>query len=567
MNRIPTTTYFPYFIFTLLLLLAPFLATARATNQITAVNTAPASGPNEKAKFDSDYVQQYISSERAFRPHLGLVKQFYKDRDFQLAWFDDNELVPQADKLMEAINKANKEGLSPKDYQIKNLREMFREFAALPASDRTKQQKKQELDMALTASYFNYASDFYKGAVDPHSVAAIEWEVKRNRIKLNKALETILQERESTYPFYEFEALHEGYQRLRQALVQYRDIQQRGGWSTVIGEGIVKPNDTARVVVDVRKRLLPQQNVNQPDSALFIYDAQVVRAVADFQNRHGLVVDSVLGPQTYKALNVSVDERIDQIVLNMERWRWLPKDLDPNGEDERYIIVNIPAYRVSVMENGEERMRMKAIVGETMHSTPVFSHQLQYLMFAPYWNVPNSIVESDIKPHLQQNRNWLRSRDMEMVTTFGPNARRVPVSRVNWNTMTQYNFDYRIRQRPGPNNSLGRVKFMFPNEFAVYLHDTPADHLFNERDRDFSHGCVRVERPADLATYLLQDKPGWNRSRVLNAMDSKTQQRVDLEESVPVYLVYFTTWVEDDGTVHFRDDLYGHDNALAQQLF
>ncbi|GAB3528473.1 L,D-transpeptidase family protein [Pontibacter brevis] len=545
----------------------PLLAAANSNTPPITGYSSPTADGNEPAKFDSDYIQQYIGTEQEFRHHLSLVKQFYKDREYQLAWFQDNKLIPQADKLMQAIDKAHKEGLNPRDYKVKNLGQMYQAYEAIPASDNRKQQKKQELDLALTASYFNFASDFYKGAVDPHDAAAIEWQVKRNKIKLNKALEAILQERESTYPYYEFEALHEGYLKLRDALVQYRQIQERGGWPKVNGEGIVKLNDSAKVVLDVRRRLLPQQQVNEQDSVLYVYDQQVKDAVMKFQKQHGLVVDGVLGPQTYQALNVPVEERIDQIVLNMERWRWLPKRLSPEGKPDRYVMVNIPAFRVTVMENGKEALRMKVVVGKTMHSTPVFSHQIQYLMFAPYWNVPNSIVEDDIKPHLQENINWLESQNMEMVTTFGPNARRVPVSRVNWNTMTQHNFEYRIRQRPGPNNSLGRVKFMFPNEHAVYLHDTPADHLFDERDRDFSHGCVRVERPADLATYLLQNKPGWDKSRVLRAMNGRQQQRVNLEESVPVYLVYFTTWVEDDGTVHFRDDLYGHDNALAQQLF
>ncbi|WP_162054246.1 L,D-transpeptidase family protein [Pontibacter pamirensis] len=566
MKKILTNTPLPQAALSMLLLLLPFLAAASNNSLPTASDTLNVANGNEKAKFDRHYIQEYIGNENEYRHQLELVKQFYEERDFQLAWFKNNALIPQADKLIQAIDKAHKEGLTAADYKVIDLQENYRAYEAIPAKDPTKQQKKQELDLALTASYFNYASDFYKGAVDPHSTASIEWEVKRNKIKLNKALETILQERESTYPYYEFEALHEGYLKLRNALLQYRQIQERGGWPKVDGEGVIKLNDTSEVVLDVRRRLLPQQRVNEQDSVYFVYDQQVKDAVTTFQKQHGLAVDGVLGPQTYKSLNVPVDERIDQIVLNMERWRWLPKDL-AKGDDNRYVMVNIPAFRVTVMENGEEMMRMKAVVGKTMHSTPVFSHQIQYLMFSPYWNVPNSIVEDDIKPHLQKNINWLETQDMEMVNTFGPNAKRVSVHNVNWNTMTQHNFDYRIRQRPGPNNSLGRVKFIFPNEYAVYLHDTPANHLFDERDRDFSHGCVRVERPADLATYLLQDKPGWDASRVRSAMNASNQQRVDLEESVPVYLVYFTTWVEADGTVHFRDDLYGHDNALAQQLF
>jgi murein L,D-transpeptidase YcbB/YkuD len=517
-------------------------------------------------KLDSALVAEYIGQEKEFRHHLPLVEKFYSDRNYQLAWFKDNQLVPQANKLMEVIEKARQEGLNPTDYQVKDLREMYRLLVRLESTADQKL-KQQEFDLALTASYFNYASDFYKGAVDPHSTAAVEWQVKRNKVKLNKALETILKERESFYPYYEFEALHEGYQKLRDALVEYRELQERGGWPEVPGERVVELNDTADVVLDLRKRLLPNQRINEQDSAFLVYDREVEEAVRAFQRQHGLTVDGIAGPETYRALNVSVDERIDQIILNMERWRWLPKRLAPADKPDRYVMVNIPAYQLYVMENGEEKMRMKVVVGKTMHSTPIFSHEVQYIVFAPYWNVPNSIVMDEIKPKLQRNRGWLRTQDMEMVTTFGPNARRVPVSRVNWYRVTEDNFRYRIRQRPGPKNALGRVKFIFPNEYAVYLHDTPSDHLFNQSERDFSHGCVRVERPVDLAAYLLRDNPLWDRSRILEAMNGREEQRVDLEESVPVYLVYFTAWVENDGTVHFRDDLYGHDEALAQEFF
>lgn len=541
-------------------LLSPLTSSA----QQAIIDSSSGSSAGGLAEVDSAYLHEYINKKKAFRHHLKLVEQFYQDRDYQLAWFRQDKLVPQADKLIQALDKAHREGLNPEDYQVKDLRRMHQELSGLQEQAADRRQRQQEIDLALTASYFNYAADLYKGVVNPHSAASIEWQVKRNRIKLNKALKAILEEKDHV-PYYEFEAHHEGYRKLRDVLIEYRQIQERGGWPMVEGKSIVKLNDTAKVVLAVRKRLLPEQQAEVKDTALLVYDEQLKNAVVDFQRRHGLLVDGVLGPQTYRALNVTVDERIDQLILNMERWRWLPQDLSPEGDS--YVLVNIPSFKVQVMENGREVMQMRSVVGKTMHSTPIFSHRIQYLEFSPYWNVPNSIVEAEIKPKLQRNINWLESQNMEMVTTFGSNARRVPVSRVDWNTMTQDNFKYRIRQRPGSNNSLGKVKFMFPNEYSVYLHDTPADHLFSEADRDFSHGCVRLEKPADLATYLLLDKPGWDSARVISAMNAGKEQRVDLPESVPVYLVYFTAWVDDEGRVQFRDDLYGHDRDLARKLF
>ncbi|WP_299990757.1 L,D-transpeptidase family protein [uncultured Pontibacter sp.] len=548
----------------LVLLFLPILATAQMLPQSSARHLTSDTPDTNIPRLDSSFVNEYISNEEEFRHHLQLVEQFYQDRDYKLAWFKGDKLVPQAEKLIQVLVKTHREGLDPSDYQVKDLQAMYRELQDMRSPDTRKQ---QEIDLALTASYFNYAADFYTGTVNPHKHSAIKWGIEKNKIKLHKALQTILQERESTYPYYEFEALHEGYQKLREVLVQYQQIQEQGGWPKVEEQGLVQLQDTAEVVLSLRKRLLPDQQIRTQDSAAYVYDEQLKEAVEAFQKRHGLLVDGVVGPQTYQALNVGIEERIDQLVLNMERWRWLPKRLEPEEGPQRYVMVNIPAFKVYVMEDGEEVMRMRAVVGKTMHSTPVFSHEIQYLVFAPYWNVPNSIVEADIKPKLLRNRNWLETQNMEMVTSFGSNARRVPVSRVDWANMTRHNFEYRIRQRPGPNNSLGRVKFMFPNEYSVYLHDTPANHLFDETDRDFSHGCVRVEKPTELATYLLQHNPGWDKSRVRSAMNGREEINVNLKQNVPVYLVYFTAWVEEDGTVHFRDDLYNHDKALAQQLF
>jgi L,D-transpeptidase YcbB len=559
-NNKPTYTPLLQSIYWIVFLLSPILTIAQSsTNSLSSGLSAAG-----QAKADSTYLKDFISKEKEFAHHLQLVEQFYQDRDYRLAWFRQDKLVPQADKLMQALDNAHREGLDPKDYQVKDLRKMYEEFGAMRASSADRALKQQEIDFALTASYFNFASDMYKGVVNPHSAASIAWQVKQNRIKLNKALEAILDEKENS-PYYEFEVRHEGYRKLRDALAAYRKIQEQGGWPRVEGTGIVRLNDTAEVVLEVRKRLLPEQQANAQDTTFLVYDKQLKDAVTDFQQRHGLLVDGILGPQTYGALNVTVDDRIDQLILNMERWRWLPQDLSPKGNS--YVLVNIPGFKVYVMENGREVMRMRSVVGKIMHATPIFSHQIQYLEFSPYWNIPNSIVERDIKPNLQRDINWLERQNMEMVNTFGPNARKIPLSRVDWNTMTRDNFEYRIRQRPGPNNSMGKVKFMFPNEYAIYLHDTPADHLFSEADRDFSNGCVRLEKPADLATYLLRDKPGWDRARVIRAMNANKEQRVDLPESVPVYLVYFTAWVDNEGTVQFRDDLYGHDSDLAQKLF
>ncbi|MDX5422481.1 MAG: L,D-transpeptidase family protein, partial [Hymenobacteraceae bacterium] len=264
------------------------------------------------------------------------------------------------------------------------------------------------------------------------------------------------------------------------------------------------------------------------------------------------------------------------IMINMERWRWIPKRMVPKSLDQRFIWVNIPEYKLYVYEDPEgdltanrkykEVMNMRVIVGKTMSSTPIFSDKLEYVVMAPYWNVPNSIVEDEIKPKMLSNPNWLASQNMEVVTRE-KNPKPVSPQSINWSSVTRDNFTYRVRQKPGPQNSLGMIKFLFPNEYAVYLHDTPADALFSQTDRNFSHGCVRVEQPVELAKYLMRDMPQWDEHRIRETMRGGEETWVTLPTRVQVYLVYFTSWVDDEGNAHFREDLYGHDKKLEQEYF
>jgi murein L,D-transpeptidase YcbB/YkuD len=314
----------------------------------------------------------------------------------------------------------------------------------------------------------------------------------------------------------------------------------------------------------LRKRLLPQNRWNISGPNQFVFDPELSIAVRDFQARHGMKPDGALGPNTLKAMNVSIDDRIDQIIINMERWRWVPK---PKKFEEKHIFVNIPEYKLYARENGKTVLDMRVIVGKTMNSTPVFSDKLEYIVFSPYWNVPVSIVVNEFKPKLMNDPGWLERMDMELVKGYGKNA--VPVSpySVDWASIDEKNFKYLIRQRPGPENPLGDIKFIFPNEHEVYLHHTASESLFDQTQRGFSHGCVRVEKPVELAKFLLSDQPQWDESRILEAMHAGTEKYQNLKAKVPVYIVYFTSWVDEQGGVHFRDDIYGHDKILEQEYF
>ena len=503
---------------------------------------------------------------------------FYGDRDYQLAWFRENELVPETQKFMDAIDNATKEGLDPKNYKLVDIDKMLQQYKTLEPSDTAWLALQQKIDLALTASYFNYASDFYRGRVNPEDANEVVWDVKKNKIKLHKALQTILKERESTYPYYEFEALHAGYTRLRDKLQVYRALEENGGWPKVeLGNRkTLQPGDTGAVVITLRKRLDTDIKLNPADPNMRKYDEKLVQQVKQFQMQNGLAEDGIVGGKTLSTLNIPLENRIRQIMINMERWRWIPKRMVPKSLEQKYIWVNIPEYKLYIYKDpdGEpdaERaykqvMDMRVIVGKTMHSTPIFSDKLEYVVMAPFWNVPNTIVEAEIKPHMLTNPGWLDSQNMEVVTR---DKARNPVSpsSIDWENVTEKNFNHLVRQKPGPKNSLGSIKFLFPNEYAVYLHDTPADALFSQTTRDFSHGCVRVEYPVELAKYLLQDQPEWDEPKIESTMTGEEETWITLPNKVQVYIVYFTSWVDEKGQIHFRDDIYGHDKKLEQEYF
>jgi len=293
------------------------------------------------------------------------------------------------------------------------------------------------------------------------------------------------------------------------------------------------------------------------------YDPVLVAAVKGFQRDLGLQPTGIVSGQTLRALNVPLADRIRQTILNLERWRWLPKKFEPD-----YLLVNIPEFRLRAFRKGQQALTMRVIVGKALTATPVFSDKLEYVVLAPYWNVPFSIIAKELRPLLIANpRACLARLDMEVVRGSGSSATVVNPASVNWAAATPDNFRYTLRRRPGPKNDLGDVKFIFPNSDDVYLHDTPHDQLFAESRRDFSHGCVRVEEPIRLATHLLRDTPGWDEKAIRASIAKRQEQYITVRQKLPVYLVYFTAWADADGHPHFREDIYGHDRALAQTYF
>jgi L,D-transpeptidase YcbB len=284
--------------------------------------------------------------------------------------------------------------------------------------------------------------------------------------------------------------------------------------------------------------------------------------MTQFQERHGLPGDGVIGPATVAALNASVGQRLQQLRLNMERWRWVPQ-----RTGARHILVNIADYKLHLVEDNRETLEMRVIVGQKAKATPIFADRLDFIVLAPYWNVPPSIVVEEIRPAMLRNPKYLDKEEMEVVNR---RDQVVPTDKVAWKEITAENWtnwsQYRIRQRPGGLNPLGPIKFLLPNDHDVYLHGTPRQELFDQKRRQFSHGCVRVENPWALADALLGTQPEWTPEKIRETVDGGKQTWIVLKRPIPVFLLYLTAWVEPDGTVCYRDDVYGHDRTLSRAL-
>jgi murein L,D-transpeptidase YcbB/YkuD len=310
-------------------------------------------------------------------------------------------------------------------------------------------------------------------------------------------------------------------------------------------------------VVPLRRRLkLTGDLAVDPFPDMDMYDRWLEEAVMHYQQRHGLEVDGRVGPQTRRSLNIMVSDRIRQIRINMERWRWLPRELG-----KRYVMVNMTGYELYIMENGSEVLSMPVIIGMSYRSTPTFSGLISYMEYNPYWTIPKKLVLEDIVPHQRRDPSYLSRKSIKVYKGWA-NAKEIDPETVDWNSVNEENFHYWLRQEPGPKNALGRVKFIFSNPYAVYLHGTPDRQLFDRVVRALSSGCIRVKDPVRLAAFLLNDGSLKKEEEVLEKIHLGTNQSVTLPIAIPIYLVYWTAWVDEDGKMNFRHDVYGRDTRL-----
>jgi murein L,D-transpeptidase YcbB/YkuD len=355
------------------------------------------------------------------------------------------------------------------------------------------------------------------------------------------------------------------YKKLKKALVTYREIRANGGWETVPEGKVLKPGMEDDRVPLIRKRLVVTGDLETDNMMEPAYDEKTVEGVKHFQARHALATDGVIGKKTVVTMNVPVEKRIRQIIINMERYRWLNVP-----ESDRVLAVNIAGFNLLGIAKGIFELDMPVIVGKTYHKTPVFADTIKYLVINPYWNVPNSIAQNEMLPKLKKNPNYLKEKNIRLLNGWDPDAEEVDSTTFDWSSMGKADIvRYRLRQDPGPNNALGTIKFIFPNKYNVYLHDTPVHALFERKNRTMSHGCIRVSQPAELAAYIFKgEEGGLTLEQVKQTVESGKRTVVPLKKPFPIYILYRTVLVDpESGKINFFSDVYGRDALLEKALF
>jgi murein L,D-transpeptidase YcbB/YkuD len=481
-----------------------------------------------------------------------LIPAFYEQREYLPAWSD----AADTNELIGLLEQIDQEGLDPGDYFLGELKRLAADARRNP-NDHV---LLADLDILATESLIRLGYHLRFGKVNPEQLDP-NWNLSRDldgvdpvqRVQQAIESDSLTRFVRDAFPRADY------YKRLKSTLAKYRSIEKDGGWPRVQDGPVFKPGMSDQRVVQLRKRLESSGDfTGAPAEDPELYDAALAEAVESYQDRHGLDADGAVGPKTLETLNVPVEQRIGQIRVNLERARWVLRNL---GND--YIITNIAGFRVYLVRNEQIVWSGRAQVGKTYRKTPVFKGMLKYLEFNPTWTVPPGILNKDVLPAIQRDPGYLSKKNMNVIDG---NGKIVDPSSLDWASYRGRGFPYSIRQEPGPSNALGRVKFIFPNKHFVFLHDTPSKALFGRAERTFSSGCIRVENPFDLAELLLEKEAGWDRAKIQAVLDSEKTQRAFLSDPLPVLLLYWTVDMDQPGPIGFRADVYERDQRVLDAL-
>ncbi len=500
--------------------------TARAERAAEIAQVFETTEPYSGRQLDSTALSAFLATHPTYRAESAALATFYERRARQFAWFIGDSLTTQADAFRALAGLGD---------------------SVLPLPDPSCDDCLTDTELFLSAEFLRFATRTYSGHY-ARDLRELEWFIPRAKKDIGRLLDSLAS---SSADLSAYEPLHPQYLRLRTAVSRLRALEGEP-WPALAlprGRRRMEAGDSSELLVAVRARLqllgdLPPGDGASPaaPSDPAMYDSVLVHAVRQFQARRGLTADGVIGAGVLRALNVTPTAQLRTLLVNMERLRWLPESLPPNA-----LIANIPEFRLRVFDAGREVMAMPIVVGEEATKTAIFAATLTHVVLSPTWTVPASIVRKEILPAMRRDPRYLRRNHMDII---GGTAA-LPV----------------IRQRPGADNALGRVKFVFPNGFGIYMHDTPAKSLFAREQRTFSHGCIRLSRPRELAEFLLRADPAWPPERIEAGMLGERETSIWLATPRPVWVVYFTAWVDDDGRLNLRDDVYGHDARLAREVF
>ena len=515
-------------------------------NRITQANSIYSSEQYSDSPIDSQYVKEAVDKDSTLRPYAEDILAFYQRRGYESAWLDHDTLTISAHDLMHTLAAYESEFRdSSVDAALDNT-----DIGAMLLSGMTR--GRAMLDLRLTGTFFKYAHHAYGGTAA--DLKDLEWYIPRMKKDYQRLIDSLVKS-PATYSIYE--PVNGYYKALKKALVQYRAIEMRGGLPLIqVARLPLHIGDSSEAVTVIKATLSTTTDYTDPDRSARYTDS-LRTAVARYQQRVGLKETGTIDSLTLAEINTPIATRIRQIMLNMERLRWMPDTLPA-----AYLLVNIPEYRLHVYEDAQEAWTMDVVVGNAATATSVFMSRLSVVDICPYWNVPQSIIRNELLPILKRNPSYLNQANMEVVQ----NGTVINSSSIYWNKYTK-GVPFVIRQKPGPQNSLGLVAFFFPNSFDIYLHDTPAKSFFKETSRAFSHGCIRLAEPKKLADYIFRRDSTMTPEHIGQLMEAHREQKFAVKPSIPVYIGYFTAWVDSQGRVNFRHDVYGLDTKLAKEIF
>jgi murein L,D-transpeptidase YcbB/YkuD len=488
---------------------------------------------------DSLAVENFIKEKKISDKIARRMRSFYNTRNFQYAWFSANGLTEQARgfwNLHDYHTTYNHDSaLHSKTLEKKMNNLIAEDTLSVSASDKSM----KNTEIAMTQHFIQYMLGAYEdGFIKRKEMERFVPFKKRDELEI---ADSLIKKKHKDDKY--FEEANVRYGQLKEHLKHYFTVVAQSGWQPIIHTGKSLKKGAASPTVAKIKRMLQMTGDLPGADTSQVFNDSLVMAVKNFQLRHGYTPDGIVGATMLKEMNVPAKKRLQQLLINMERMRWMPNE--PTSDN--LIVVNIPEYVLHMYEGKKKVWDMNVVVGKEGHNTTMFTGDLNQVVFSPHWNVPESIVEKEILPKMASNPGYLESQNMEIVKDDGS----LPT----------------IRQKPGGDNALGQVKFLFPNSFDIYFHDTPSKSLFSKDKRAYSHGCIRLSDPTKMAEYLLRNQPEWTSERIFSAMNAEEEKFVKVKKPVPVFITYYTAWVDDNGLLNFRDDIYGHDEKLIKKMF